>query len=144
MKRIITILAALVCLPFMASADDDYAIQFAQLPQVSQTFVQTHFNGVNVVLSMRDSHSFEVRFEDGSEVEFDYAGNWKEVDCKYKSVPASVLKLVPAGIQTYVSANFPQAIITKINLKVWGYEVELNNGLDVEFNREGTFLRIDD
>lgn len=50
MKRIITILALLVCLPLLSSADNDYVIPFEQLPQVSQTFVQTHFSGVNVSL----------------------------------------------------------------------------------------------
>ena len=144
MKRIITILALFVCLPLMSSADNDYVIPFEQLPQVSQTFVQTHFSGVNVSFTMRDSHSFEVRFEDGSEVEFDKKGNWKEVDCKRQAVPASVLSLVPAEIQTYAAATFPQATITKINQKHWGYEVELSNGFDLEFNKKGKFLRMDD
>ena len=143
MKKMIVAFAMIFALSFVAFADD-YAIPFAQLPQVSQTFVQTHFKDVNVALSMRDSHSFEVRFEDGTEVEFDHVGKWKEVDCKYKALPASVLELVPAGIPTYVTTNFPQSIITKVNVKAWGYEVELNNGLDLEFNKAGAFLRIDD
>ena len=144
MKKFFALLAALVCLPFISSADDDYAIQFAQLPAVSQTFVRTHFDEKAVSYCMRDAHSFEVRFNDGVEVEFDYAGNWKEVDCKYKVVPASVLKLIPASIQTYVKSTFPKIIITKVNVKPWGYELELNNGLDVEFDKTGNFLRIDD
>ncbi len=144
MKRFFALLAALVCIPFISSADDDYAIQFTQLPAVSQTFVKTHFSGSQVSYCLRDSHSYEVRFTDGAEVEFDNAGNWKEVDCKYKTVPASVLKLIPASIQTYVGKNFRNAVITKVNAKPWGYELELGNGLDVEFDRTGNFLRIDD
>ena len=93
---------------------------------------------------MRDSHSFEVRFNDGTEVEFDYSGQWKEVDCKYKVVPASVMKLIPAEIQTYVENTFPQTLITKVNVKNWGYELELSNGFDAEFDKSGRFLRIDD
>ena len=144
MKKFITLLVALVCLPFVSSADDDYAIQFTQLPVVSQTFVRTHFGQEHVSYCMRDSHSFEVRLDDGGEVEFNSAGNWKEVDCKYKTVPVSVLKLIPASIPTYVESTFPQTIITKVNVKPWGYELELNNGLDVEFNKDGKFMRIDD
>lgn len=143
MKRFFAILAALVSLPFLSTADD-HAIPFAQLPQTSQTFVQTHFKGVNVVLAMRDFDSYEVRFEDGTEIEFDRSGNWKEIDCKYKAVPASVVKLIPAGIKSYVSSNFPQAEINQVNVKRWGYEVELNNGLELDFNKNGGFLRMDD
>lgn len=97
-----------------------------------------------ISFTMRDSHSFEVRFEDGSEVEFDKKGNWKEVDCKRQAVPASVLSLVPAEIQTYAAATFPQVTITKINQKHWGYEVELSNGFGLEFDKKGKFLRMDD
>ena len=144
MKKFISVLAAFVCISFLSYADDDYAIQFAHLPAVSQTFVQTHFAGIQVSYCMRDAHSFEVRFNDGAEVEFDYVGNWKEVDCKYKAVPSSVLKLIPAEIQTYVENTFPQTLITKVNVKNWGYELELSNGFDAEFDKSGRFLRIDD
>lgn len=143
MKKIITILA-LISLPILSFADGDYAIQFAQLPAQSQAFVKTHFDGAQVSYCLRDAHSFEVRFDDGAEVEFNHAGKWKEVDCKYKAVPASVLKLIPASVLTYVESNFPKALVTKVNVKSWGYELELNNGLDVEFNKKGKFLRIDD
>lgn len=143
MKRFLAVLAFAAVMPFMAMADD-YVIPFEQLPEVSRSFVQTHFSGVQVAYAMRDSHSYEVRLADGGEIEFDYAGNWKEVDCKYRAVPASVMKLVPEGIPAYVSASFPKSLITKVNVKNWGYELELDNGLDLEFNKTGAFLRIDD
>lgn len=127
-----------------ASPDDDYAIPFGQLPAVSQNFVKTHFDMASVAYCMRDAHSYEVRFSDASEIEFDYSGKWEEIDCKYKAVPESVVKLIPASIPSHVQANFPSALITKIKVKNWGYELELNNGIELEFNKKGTFLRIDD
>lgn len=108
-----------------ASPDDDYAIPFGQLPAVSQNFVKTHFDVASVAYCMRDAHSYEVRFSDASEIEFDYSGK-------------------PASIPSHVQANFPSALITKIKVKNWGYELELNNGIELEFNKKGTFLRIDD
>lgn len=129
---------------FIATADDDYPITFEQLPPVSQTFVKTHFANVQVAFCLRDSHSYEVRLADASEIEFNLNGSWKEIDCKYQAVPVSVTDLLPKDIPTYVKTNFPTAIITKVNVKVWGYELELNNGLEVEFNSQGQFMRMDD
>ena len=144
MKRFFAILAVLVCISFISSADDDYAIPFNQIPSASQAFVKKHFPESQVSYCMRDSHSYEVRFSDGAEVEFNNSGNWKEVDCKYKAVPASVIKLIPASIPTYAGNNFQNTVITKVNAKPWGYELELSNGLDLEFDKAGNFLRIDD
>lgn len=144
MKKIITILAALFCLPFLSSADDDYAIQFSQIPAEAQAFVRTHFDEAQVAYCMRDRRSYEVKFADGAEIEFNAEGKWKEVDCKYKAVPASVLELIPAAIQTYVKTNFPKALVSKVDVKRRGYELKLNNGLELEFNNAGKFLRMDD
>ncbi|MBQ0081369.1 MAG: PepSY-like domain-containing protein [Alistipes sp.] len=145
MKKIIllSLLAALVSFA-KANPDHDYVVTVDQLPEASRTFVNTHFSNVAIAYCMRDAHSFEVRLADASEVEFYINGSWKEVDCKYKALPQSILALLPTTIPAYIKANFPTAIITKVSLKHWGYDLELNNGLDVEFNSAGQFIRIDD
>lgn len=135
---------ALTSIVAIAAPDDDYVIPFEQLPTVSQNFVKTNFDVATVAYCMRDAHSYEVRFSDASEIEFDHAGNWEEIDCKYKAVPESVIKLIPASAPAYVQTNFPSSLITKVKVKAWGYELELNTGLELEFNRKGGFLRIDD
>lgn len=146
MRKLLATLCILASSVIFASAasDHDYAIPFEQLPAASQTFVTSHFAGIQVAYCLRDSHSFEARLADASEIEFNLDGSWKEVDCKYREIPASVIGILPATIPAYVQANFPKALITKVSVKFWGYEIELNNGLDVEFNAAGQFLRIDD
>lgn len=127
-----------------AASDHDYFVSFDQLPAAAQEFVNTHFPKAQVVNCVRDAHSYEVRLADASEIEFNVNGAWEEVDCKYREVPASVVALLPKTVPAYVKANFPTATITKVNTKVWGFEIELNNGLEVEFNTAGQFLKIDD
>ena len=92
MRRFILSICILVSSVLFAAAapDHDYVVKFEQIPAVSQTFVTTHFAKVQVSYCMRDSHSFEVRLADASEIEFNLDGTWKEVDCKYKEIPASV------------------------------------------------------
>ena len=106
MKRFFAILAALVSLPFLSTADD-HAIPFAQLPQTSQTFVQTHFKGVNVVLAMRDFDSYEVRFEDGTEIEFDRSGNWKEIDCRRAHQPMNLFQPIKVWAELRYCRLYP-------------------------------------
>ena len=53
-------------------------------------------------------------------------------------------KLILPAIQKYVKANYPSAAIVQIDIDRNKYEVELNNGLDLEFSRDGRFLKVDD
>ena len=63
------------------------------------------------------------------------------MDCKYYAVPAA---LVPEVIATYVQTKYPGVMITKIDKELYGYEIEINNGLDLKFSPTGQLLGIDD
>ena len=52
--------------------------------------------------------------------------------------------LVPESVQAYIKANFSNAIITEWGKDDRGYKAELNNGLDLKFNSNYEFVRIDD
>ncbi len=58
-----------------------------------------------------------------------------------KGVPAF---FIPKAIASYVKSNYQNMVITKINKEYHGYEVELNNGLDLSFDNSGRFLGMDD
>ena len=74
-------------------------------------------------------------------VSYTHLGNWMEVDCKKNAVPAA---LIPASVKDYVKANFPNEIITKIERKSTGIEVELANDFSLKFNKKGQFVSLDD
>ena len=61
--------------------------------------------------------------------------------CKQTEVPAA---LVPEQVRNYVKTNFPNSFIIEWGRDNRGFKAELNNGLDLEFNRNYDFLRIDD
>lgn len=84
---------------------------------------------------------YEVTLTDRTEIDFDKKGNWTEVDCKKNAVPAA---LIPASVKDYVKANFPNEIITKIERKSTGIEVELANDFSLKFNKKGQFVSLDD
>ncbi|MDQ6472262.1 PepSY-like domain-containing protein [Flavobacterium sp. LHD-80] len=114
------------------------------LPVNAQTFLKTHFAGQEPTYIIEDKETFykdyKVQFANNIEVEFDGKGNWQEVDGNHTAIPVSI---IPKSIIAYVRTKFPNTTITKIDKGTWGYEVNLSNGLELEFNSKGNFLRID-
>lgn len=109
MKKFLFLAAALLALGIStACADSDRPIDVAQLPQKAQQFIQKHFAGEKVALAKVERDFLEVRYEviftDGAKAEFYKDGEWKEVDCRYSSVPAAV---VPAQIAQYGPDTIP-------------------------------------
>ena len=84
---------------------------------------------------------YDVILVNGTEVEFDSDGKWTEIDCGHNAVPAA---LIMKPIRDYVAKNYKGLNIVKISVERSKYEVELSNGLDLDFSRSGEFLRIDD
>jgi uncharacterized protein YuzE len=124
---------------------DDKIIPVEQLPAPAKTFVKKYFPQATIEYATKDTEfmgtTYEVRLSDGTEVDFDKKGNWDNVDCKTKAVPAS---LVPAAIAQYVKAHYPNTVIVKIDKERGGYEIELSNDLDLKFNSKGKLIGIDD
>ena len=84
---------------------------------------------------------YEVILADGSEITFDKSGNWKDVEMPAgKSVPDY---FIPKAIKDYVSKNNKGQKIVGIEKERSSYEVQLNNGIEMKFDRAGNFLRYD-
>lgn len=141
MRKIIGI--AIVLIANFAFAQE-VIVPFNQLPAKAKTFINQHFKGVKVMNVIQDkdvfSKDFDVNFENGTKVEFDRTGNWKEIKTLSGSVPSS---LVPAKIKQYISNNYKGANIVEINKDAYKIDVELSNGVDLDFDKNGNFLRID-
>ena len=140
-------LVALLCmlLQSVTCLADDKIIPVEQLPAPAKTFVKKYFPQATIEYATKDTEfmgtTYEVRLSDGTEGDFDKKGNWDNVDCKTKAVPAS---LVPAAIAQYVKAHYPNTVIVKIDKERGGYEIELSNDLDLKFNSKGKLIGIDD
>ncbi len=122
----------------------DKIINFSELPQQAQNFINTHFADQQISFVIKEDGEYEVRFNDGTKVDFSRKGEWETVDCNHLQVSQSVVALLPQRIPSYIESNFAEAFITKIERERKSYNVELNNGLELEFNSNGDFLRIDD
>lgn len=117
-----------------------------ELPKTAQSFITKHFGKATVSSAVKEKEimktEYEVYLNNGIEIEFDGDGNWKEVKSHDKTaLPKS---FIPVSIQKHVQKSFPNTHIVKIEKSRKKYEVEISNGLDLEFNLNGQFLRIDD
>ena len=138
-----SLFAALTILP--ASAGNDRIITPAELPAAAQEFINTWFKGIEVSYAKVDEEFFDkdykVVFVDGSKVEFLKNGDWKEVDCKYGEVPAGI---VPKPILDQIAARFAGCKVVSIDRDRRSYDVGLDNGIDLEFDRNFRLTDIDD
>ncbi|MFV0328295.1 MAG: PepSY-like domain-containing protein [Dysgonomonas sp.] len=123
--------------------DDDKVISVDNLPTNVQAFLQTHFASQEVRMVEKDNDSYDVYLINGFEIEFTLSGEWDDIDGRGQQIPASIVALIPTNIPTYITTNYPNQFIVEINKEHFGYEIDLNNNLELEFDTEGNFLRID-
>lgn len=145
MKKMISTFAVLVLALGVACAKEDRPIKVEQLPAAAQEFIKAHFPKSTVSFAKIDDElvykEYEVMLTDGTKLEFDGEGEWKDVDCKYSTVPSAI---VPKQIAQYVRKNYPDAKILKIDRDRRDYEVTLSNRLELTFDMQFNLVDIDD
>lgn len=146
MKRIGIILIGLALMTNLACADNDKVTNnINELPQVSRTFLNNYFNGNKVSHIKIDKDlflvdSYDVILTDGTSVEFNRDGEWKEVKSFQQNIPDT---LIPAEIRQYVSQNYPGQKIMTVERGKRKVSVDLANGLELEFDLNGNLIDID-
>lgn len=129
----------------IAPAVADVIINSEQLPQPAQAFLQKNFASNKVLTALHDNdisdNDYTVVLNNGVKVEFDRNGEWESIKVKGVALPSGI---IPEAIQHYVAQRFGNVAIEKVERKRYGYEVELANDLELKFDANGKFLRMDD
>lgn len=147
MKSVRMILAGVLlsALTLPATAGNDRPIVVGELPAAAREFLRAHFDGLEVSYAKVDEDFFDkeykVVFVNGARVEFREDGSWREIDCKYGEVPAAA---VPRQIAGEVARLFPERKVISIDRGRRDYEVELDNGLELTFDRKFRLTEMDD
>ncbi len=146
MKKLLALVVC-VCMGIVAmSAGTRVSRNIKDLPAQAQSTLSQYFgkkgvNHIKIESKAFGGHEYDVILNDGTEIEFDANGNWKEINCGSAEVPSG---LILRSITSYVKNNYKGQKIVKIEANRNNYEIELYNGLDLKFSRDGKFLRIDD
>ena len=114
------------------------------LPKKAQQFIDSNFKNSKITYVKDESYflekSYEVLFADGTKVEFNRKGEWKEIDCRHSSIPATI---VPAKILEYVNSNYQDVRILQIERDRVDYEIKLSNQLEITFDKKFNIIDID-
>lgn len=142
MKSTILILALPVLL--LASCTKEKIVGSDDLPATSTNYITTHFPDQTIVHAVRAYDDLQIKYtvylKNGVKIEFNQNGEVREIDGN-NALPDSV---IPAAILAYVTSNYPSAFIKKWEVERTKQEVKLSNGITLEFDKNGNFLRIDD
>ncbi len=127
-----------------AQAQQAAATTAQSLPEAITAFLKQHFPNATVV-GVEPDHDhggleYDVYLNDGTQIDFDANNQWDQVE-SMRGVPAY---FIPKAIANYVRSNYQNMTITKVNKEYHGYEIELANGLDLNFDSSGRFLGMDD
>ncbi|MFV0554005.1 MAG: PepSY-like domain-containing protein [Mangrovibacterium sp.] len=137
--------AAILLAALCSCADDDTEtiLSTKDIPTEIVEYVGTHFpdNPISTAIKEeeRKSVSYEIFLQGGFELNFDGSFKIYDIDGATK-LPDSV---IPEAILTYVSENYAERSITDWELEHTYQQVELDNSIELEFQLDGTFMRID-
>lgn len=146
-KKLLLGLSLLLTITLVSvSCEKEKIVGIDDLPATGATFLKEHFNNVVVLSVTKEKEGlagteYKVLLDNRTEVTFDKNGNWKEVDAA-DNIAIPITFILPA-IVNYVNTNYPNADFNSIERENGNFDVELSNGLDLVFNNQGNFVRID-
>lgn len=120
------------------------------IPENAKEYISRHFQNSTISHYEKETELLDVEHKvyinhDGASfrLEFDKYGNINEISSiDHKTpLPQSVL---PVKMTQHVKQKFPNANIIEWEKKSSVQTIELDNGVELVYNRNGVFLRIDD
>lgn len=143
MKSLFWTLALAAAFFGLQSCDDEKPINPNKLPDSAERFIQANFVDAGITSVMKEyddlSYHYDVFLSDGTSITFSRNGEWKEVENRIDGVPTSIL---PEKMSSYLATNYANNFVVAVE-RDRRYDVELNNDLDLDFDLNGNFLRID-
>lgn len=115
------------------------------LPENIREFINQHYNQQDIAsyeiktIPVKGK-TYEVKFNHGAEIDFDESGTWHEWSDP-KGLPDGVL---PENIKSYIDQHYGTTFATSIDIEKNEIKVDLASDIDLEFDTNGNFIRIDD
>lgn len=142
---------------FMAQAQSIYTgigpavaegVSNARLPKVARKYISEHFNGVGIAKADKDflSGEYDVKMDDGTELEFNKEGQIIEIDAPdgYVLSLRILQSILPdRAIESLRSLKSVQ-FVTSVEKTAIGYTAEIasNDDMEYQFNNHGELVSI--
>ncbi len=144
MKTVKLVVVLVLIGAFSQTQAQDRYLETNEFPSEITTYIETHFPDSDIISIKEEKErrktEYEVKLRNMEELEFDQDYAIKSVESK-SGLPESV---VPQKIRDYVTENYPNRTIEEWKKKRKGQEIELDNDLEIKFDHDGNFVRLDD
>lgn len=128
---------------FLTNCEKEEIISSLDLPVEINSYISTHFPNKSILQVIKDKDglikSYDILLNENVSLEFNRKNEIIDIDGNTK-LPDSV---IPDKILQFVALKYAANFVTDWQLDGNNQQVELDNGLDLEFNIKGEFLRID-
>lgn len=127
------------------SGTNTQPVSLTDLPEAALTTINQHYRQEDIASYEVKTvpvigRNFEVKFNDGAEIDFDSNGNWHE----WKDAKGLPKEIIPEKIASYIGKNYANTFATSIDKEAKKIKVDLASDVDLEFDEAGNFLRIDE
>jgi hypothetical protein len=144
MKNLIkSFFLSLIGMTFLTNCEKEEIISSLDLPVEINSYISTHFPNKSILQVIKDKDglikSYDILLNENVSLEFNRKNEIIDIDANTK-LPDSV---IPDKILQFVALKYAANFVTDWQLDGNNQQVELDNGLDLEFNIKGEFLRID-
>lgn len=134
---------AIAAVTIAVNIESEKPVALGTLPEGVKDFLKEHYAGEQPALAIRKFEElkteYELTFIDGTKLEFDSKGEWKEVKSHVRTVPEA---LVPPMIREYLDRNFPGVAVMEISRDRKEFETGLSNRVELTFDSR-TFMLTD-
>ena len=142
MKKLLFLVFMMTTL-ILTGCDKETILNENDIPVEIKTYVEPHFPASKILQCVKDKDGLELNYDVIIEGNFKLEFNKKKEIESIDGVTQLPDSVIPAKILNYVQTNYASNFITDWDLDRNDQQVELDNGLELKFNKSGDFLRID-
>lgn len=128
----------------LTGCDKESILNENQVPAEIKTYVEKHFPGKKILQCIKDKDGLELSYDVIVEGNFTLEFNRKKEIESVKGLTQIPDSVIPEKILNYVKTNYPGNYIIEWDVDRNNQQIKLDNRLELEFNKSGDFLRIDD
>lgn len=143
MKMNKIIISIIISTMFYVSCAKEEIKPGENLPTEIRVYLANHYPSQYIIESIIDktdsTNTYELKLDIATSLEFNYKKEIIDIDGNTE-LPHSTIS---SKIFDYVSINYPNNFITGWEMDEGKQEVELNNGVDLEFDMNNDFLQVD-
>lgn len=140
MKKTLATILTLTLFLGASMAANKKPINPYSLPTPASQLIEKHWPSTMINNAFIDGKEYEALLSDGTLIEFDAKGVWKECKCM-DGLPVTI---VPGYITRYIVQRYPRHLIIHLEKMKGGYAVEIDSGLKIEFDLRGNVTKVDE